>query len=590
MLRPVFRSAGSIPVRSALAPAVLALIAPLQSGAEKIERRSLLDAAPAHAVLTLTIEDWPRLRSQADSSAWAELLRAPAFDGLRSKVQVALEQDEAQRLISVLDATESVLLYAEGLEDIQQVPWAFALRLRSDAERARQRIQPELDGMPESLTRDEREVHLSHDGVNWKGAVWWSEGVAATWVPTREGAVDQVLALAQRLERGAAEDSLAARLGERRSTSAGAIELVLDLGALARQNRSTLEESDRALWDALGLAEMGWLTVRSALGDGVQLEVLTSLDLPSSGLLSRWATFTRPVPVELAALAPADAVEVDVFGFDVASLWREVRQLVSKSHPDAANKLQLGLEAASASLGVDLERDGINALTGEFAEICLPIGPKWTDAAPATVGALSSGALALSGMPGTSPGSALIVGLRETEGVERLLEALVELSGQGEHLEDEEIAGQWMSSVDLPDVGMRPSWSFLQGKLVISLYAEPVRAVLEQSAEGAAPGWLAAEAHRQALVASDEHFYASAGDIPAFINSQILSPLQSIWAIPALAYVMQAALGIHDESLVDDLTAARDAVPALVEKHLRGTMHSSMWIEGNSLRHRFWTR
>ena len=100
---------------------------------------------------------------------------------------------------------------------------------------------------------------------------------------------------------------------------------------------------------------------------------------------------------------------------------------------------------------------------------------------------------ALSGLPGTSPGTVVVIGLQETDPVEDVLESMLELSGAGELVEDENVAGRWMTSVVPPDVGLQPSWAFLDEALLFSLQAEPVRAVLAQAGEDAPPGWLAAQ-------------------------------------------------------------------------------------------------
>lgn len=574
---------------TSLTLAALALGLSLQSVVEEPAPRSILEAAPSRTVLAIVADDLQELGANAVRSAWADVLRAPAFAPFRKRIRGALEERGTLRFEPLLRAVDAFLVYAEGLEAIQKGPWGGALRLSSDY--ASELLLAELPEAEEVTSAEIREIHLWHDGANWWAVTCWSNGLAWNWSPAREDSIAKVAGLAQRLEHGAPEGNLAARLGERRSSAKGAIEFYLDLQEITKNAGAGLGASELALWDALRLDDLGWMSMRATLGPGVQTEVLTRIDLPATGLLADWAACVRPAPLELAELAPADTVEVVVLGFDTAAAWRALCESLSESSPEVAERLHGALRAANAALGVNLERDCIDNLTGEFAEFLLPIGPKWSDPAPEMVQALSAVAMNLSGSPGTSPGSALVVGLKNSQPVRRLLEQLVELSGRGEDLEDEEVAGHWMSSIDLSDVGLRPSWAFVENTLIVSMYAEPVRLILRQTSEDAGPPWIADEDHRAVLAAHDEGFASSVSDIPSYLTSQIIAPLNSMFAIPALAYILnQTGFGADTDSLVDELHTIRDALPELVAKHLQGDMCSTVWVEGNSLRYRSWSR
>ena len=80
------------------------------------------------------------------------------------------------------------------------------------------------------------------------------------------------------------------------------------------------------MWDTFGLDGLGWLCFHATIAEGVATEVATRIELPDSGLIARWAACARPVPIELARLAPADAIEVALLGYDVRSAWTLLRE------------------------------------------------------------------------------------------------------------------------------------------------------------------------------------------------------------------------------------------------------------------------
>jgi len=193
--------------------------------------------------------------------------------------------------------------------------------------------------------------------------------------------------------------------------------------------------------------------------------------------------------------------------------------------------------------------------------------------------------LGLSGFPGSSPGSVVVVGLRETDPVEDVLESMLEMSGAGELVEDQKVAGRWMTSVLSPDLQLQPSWAFLDDALVFSLQAEPVRAVLAQAAEAAPPSWLEDEGHREALAGGDAAFGVSVASLEPFLQAEVVQPLA--WLASFFAGGNPSPGEPQPEEVAVQIV---EALPELVAEHLRGTLRASMTIEGRVLSYRVWTR
>ena len=577
----------------ALLLAALTLAAPLQETSVAAQApRSLLEAVPADARLALVVEDLPALWSTAKASAWAEVARAPAFAALWEQVREPLLEDvpdELEQAADLFEGLQSLVLYAAPSEALDEFPWGLAVRLRPGQDHLRVLLIEVLGENSEKVEHQARQITIRQDGDAWTAALAWRDGLVFSGDPQRGAALDRATLLAQRLEQGPSGTSLSTRIAARRQVGDFAIELFADLGAIARAFRPAEEElsaGELAVWDALGLDTLDWLSLQARLGEGVASEGLMRVDIPSAGLLARWAACARPAPLELARLAPANAIEVAVLGFDAAAAWRALRETFAQSMPEQAAQIDAALEAARSAAGIDIEQDLIANLSGEFAEILLPVEPSAAETAleMAAGMAMSSAFFAFSSFPGSLPGSAVVIGLRDTDPVEELLETLIELGEASEAIEDEEVGGRWMTTwIAMPDFPLRPTWAFLDGALVYSLHAEPVRALLRQAAEGAPPSWLEAEGRRTALAENDGAFMSSSADLEGWVQSQVVSPLASLSELAGELVGEEHELNAAVVSLALEL-------PDLVAKHLRGTMGSCAWIEGEALHHRFWTR
>jgi hypothetical protein len=573
--------------------AALVLAVPIQA-ADDPAPRSLLEAVPSSAQVVLIVDDFPTLWRNAKASAWADVLRAPEFAPLWARIVEPFE--EAVLPLPELPADElfgglgSVLFYLDGLgRDMDS--GGIVVRLGPDSAPLRAALRKSITALPERSTHEGLELYAL-EGFSEDTAIFeWRDGFAMTGSgASREDTLRCVSELARRLEHGEPDSSFAVRLGERRTTAPGAFELYVDLRSLTADERPTTNESEKRLWEAFGLDGLGWAGLRASLGEGVQSEVLGWIDVPSKGLLARWAACARPAPVELARFAPANAVEVAVFGFDATSAWRALRAELTATYPDADKKLQQGLDAGEAALGIDLERDAIEQLTGEFAEILVPVQIPEGD--PFAWGiAVTPMMLAFSGIPGSSPGSAMVVGLRATEPVEHLFEKMVEVSGSGEEMEDEQVGEHWMTTLAAKGVPWQPSWAFVDGALIVSLHAEPVRALLRQTNEDAPPSWLEAEGHRKALGDFEPAFASTLAGMGPWLEAEIAAPFDSVAHL--LAQIAGADGGgepTQETQIAAEMLALAKALPSLIEQHLHGALRTVVWIEGDSLRSRFWSR
>ena len=157
-------------------------------------------------------------------------------------------------------------------------------------------------------------------------------------------------------------------------------------------------------------------------------------------------------------------------------------------------------------------------------------------------------------------------------------------------MEDEQVGEHWMTTLALEGAPIRPSWAFVDGALIFSLNAEPLRALLRQANKAAPPSWLE-EGHRADLSEFESASCVSAADLQRWLQAVIAVPLSnSMWELelpkgdgPQEPEPEPVPLSWHV------VPAICRALPGLVDKHLRGTMRSVVWIEGETLRSRFWS-
>ena len=507
--------------------AALALALSPRSDAGAQVERSLLAAIPEDAIFALAVDDVARLRSDLEESAWAAILRAPEFDPLWKSVE-ELQSDVVTEDLTAADMLAAVEGFAFYALDFEDETLGFLVRLDPDQERVDEVMRSDIEEGSELVSQDGRDVYVMENDEFCLAVARWEVGYALVQAPDRDSALVMLGELLEGVREDAQGDGLTAQLNGPSAPSPGTIHVYVDLQVLVSQVRSELEPDDLAVWSALALDECGWFGLQATFGAGVQCDVTSWIDLPERGLVPRLAACARPAPLELGRLAPADAIEVAVHGFDVAAAWREVRSAITASIPDSEPKLEAALEAAHAALGVDLVGDGIEMLTGEFATFLLPVeAPSSPDLEEST----AAGVLALGNLLGAAPGRVTVIGLHETEPFEACVDALVEAAGVGEWIEDEQVGERWMTSLAVPELPLRPRWSYLDGALVVALYAEPVRLVLEQAADGAPAPWIEREGRRAALGAVDGACSASLADTQTWIQAELLEPLTWLAAL-----------------------------------------------------------
>jgi hypothetical protein len=150
-----------------------------------------------------------------------------------------------------------------------------------------------------------------------------------------------------------------------------------------------------------------------------------------------------------------------------------------------------------------------------------------------------------------------------------------------------------MTTLAAEGVPWQPSWAFADGALIVSLHAEPVRALLRQASKDAPASWLEAEGHHKALGDFEPAFASTLAGLGPWLQAEIAAPFDSVAHL--LAQIAENDSGgdpahaSDDSQIAEEMRALAKALPSLIEQHLGGTLRTVMWIEGDTLRSRFWS-
>jgi hypothetical protein len=574
--------------RSTVAPltwlAWLALAVPQRAGQETQPSSSLLAVLPGDAVFVLAVEDFESLWKRAPLTAWGQLAAEPLLAPLWSRLDTYVHGELSEELSAktTLDGLQGGAFFIgpEAEEHVRSMGFVLRMRPGFPALARALRENAERGGTHEAVELDGHSMLVGRGGHSrsWEVYFEWSQGIGAVETGGRESALDLARTLVRRLESGTSDDALSARLADRRPAERATLEAYLNVGALIESTLEPQGEQDKEVYEALQLADFGWNTYHLSLGEGSAFELDATLELPRTGLFPLLATHARPAPTKIARLAPADAIEVATLGYDVQGAWRSVAAWLVRELPDFSEEMARSF--GRTALDVDLEQDLFAQLSGEFGRLLLPLPPGQR---PAFGGVAVSLWLGLLGTPGAASTNVYLVALEDERVVEALLEKLLKRTDATGQISEEEVAGELLHFIEIPELQLQPSWAFVDGALVLGLHRSALRSVLEQATHEPPHAWLDAE--RAAALRDDGTACGSSlADLQALARIGLASPL-------ALMLGMAAQMPDRSDELdAASLQAIAAALPGLVEKHVRGTARTTLSLEGRVLRYRFWTR
>lgn len=562
--------------------ACLALSVPQQPAQEK-QPPNLVAALPGDATLVLAIEDFATFWDRARRSDWGALASEPVLAPMWAKLDTLFQGeigDDDITFSSALDALQGVAYFSTSPGDDGEDTRGLLLRMRAGFPEVEAVLRAEFEGDREEVEHDGRSFWIKRAGhpESWEVFVPWSAGFAMIEEQGRENALAFAATLARRLEAGAADGALDARLSGKRPTDRATFEVHLDLGALIATSMQPYGEQDERMHAALQLADFGWGTCLFSVGAGSALEVDASLELPRAGLFPQLAARARSAPTGLARLAPAETIEVATLGYDVRGAWQSLLAWAAMEVPDFSEELTRSLTGLSVGVGVDLEHELFAQLSGEFGRLLVPL----PEGQPALNGVTVSMLVGLLGSPGSAATSVYLVGLEDEQVVKQLVEKLIGMSDAADQLQEEEVAGHRLRFFEVPELPLDPSWAFVDDVLVVSTHRSAVRSVLLRAGDDTTPGW--ADARRTAALRGDGSACGSAlADLTALTRVKLASPL---------AMMLGMAMELperSDEPEAASLQEIAEALPGLVEQHIRGTARTTLAVDGRVLRYRFWT-
>lgn len=148
----------------------------------------------------------------------------------------------------------------------------------------------------------------------------------------------------------------------------GQIDLFADLQpwmAMAGEAAAGSGETASNLFEASGLAAMGWVAGRMGVGAGERMDFELVLEVPPGTLVAQMLDLMRPLPMALLERVPASATAVSATNYDLAGLLRMGLEVAERVEPGYGEIAEGFIDMASGEVGVDLRADLLDLLTGE---------------------------------------------------------------------------------------------------------------------------------------------------------------------------------------------------------------------------------
>ncbi len=255
----------------------------------------------------------------------------------------------------------------------------------------------------------------------------------------------------------------------------------IDVAGILEAFPPELQGQFRPILDALGLNSVGTIAQVSGLeGRGFTSKTLVTTHGDLRGLLAPF----RSRPLEKSALqaVPADATVAIAGRLDTELIYREILDTIGRIDPQAREEATRGILDAESELGFRLSEDLFQAL-----------GDTWR-----LYNSPGEGGLLVTGLT-------LVVDVRDEDRIQRTLDRFASLltealargrPEQGIPPRTIRFQGKTIYTMDLSASARRgdfiplaPSWCFTEGKLVISLFPQMVKAHLsrKEAAQGETP-------------------------------------------------------------------------------------------------------
>lgn len=379
-------------------------------------------------------------------------------------------------------------------------------------------------------------------------------------------------------------------------TAPGRVEVFFNTLAFAeavKEEDPDLDEDDLALIAALGLEQMTWAHAWLDVGQGEATDFALSFRLPDEGYVREWAGFFMPAPREMASMMPQDSNNIGMAGFDVWGLYQSVWDMVEEVFPDDYEMGRQQLEGASQSLGgVDIEQDLLAQIAGTLGTFSAPVSEaEWLE-----VSGLMSGY-----SPGEVPadllyGNAVLVGLRDAELVSLAIEDLMGFAAMmglfdPMEIESEDFQGLEIQSLPLPN-GATASWCFDDGLFAFSMYPSALRSALRLRGSEEGASVLKNQLLAPHIAANAGASYLNLADSKKAVRLGLesLSMLQSMFG----QFGPAGFGGMDNSASPDDFDWDFGSFPIpageVADRYLKGTMISTMRVDGNAVKIRFKTR
>ncbi|MGK0480746.1 MAG: hypothetical protein ACJAQ3_000711 [Planctomycetota bacterium] len=394
---------------------------------------SLLAALPSGTIAALHVPNPRALIASRETNRWVGFATDPQWDRFIGQSLAAIGDNVAAAEVrawrenvlgSMSDSTSMVLFLAGDPSDNATPPTVGLIARGGDESAKLLRRFIGTDAKKVTLAGGE-EVLLSASG---RAELYYEANglILVLSTPT----VDESRAIAEECFASLMDGELPALfaqpgVAERRRPEA-AFELAVDMDLIwnaAKRTQTNSSAFEKRLFESA--SSMGWLYGSGELGLGEETDWNFYAPYAAKSILGEALGFFGEADRSLLGTAPADAVSATVGAFDISGFAQWALGITQEVSEEAHAQALAGLSAAKAAVGIDLMKEIITPMTGQFFGFSSAPSAKDADSLMALAGVGTSTLVALT---------------QNTDPLLDLVESLVEMSGMGQGITSETMA------------------------------------------------------------------------------------------------------------------------------------------------------
>lgn len=509
------------------------------------EDESLLRLVPIDAHLAVSVDNMKDLRDSAEESAWMKFLQDPELEPFMDMILAELEEEIASEDLyedlsprKFMDAVSGGVTFFATFRSMEDK--AFTLGFLVEPGEERDAFDEYLESFRGLLYDEDASLTASTDayedveleifealvegmeGEEVKGGFILADAGEVVFIladthperniETAHGLIDAI--------RGEGEgesilDSPSLQHAREKVGGPASLEIYLDQQGII--SKLSLDEVP----EFVGIEALTTLYCRAGFGSGEELDVACFLGIEGEGLIREFVDLLMgEAPTELFASMPASAISASAAYLDINGVLKKVLAIFQDVAEEEYNTFRNGYEDFVVKrLGIDPEKDIVELLDGRFASFEIEIPEE--EYASMRAAAASGGLFSPADM-GMNLGSVSLIGVKNMEAFRSNLVRMLRALGVYVSLKKEEFQGQILYSIQVPMLGMRFHWTYLDDLFCISPFPSTLRSFVRMRAHEDQPSVKGREDYADFLEEHGEGTLVGVMDTAVFMKAFVV--------------------------------------------------------------------